>query len=342
MIRTTETQNYLGQAACETQFTVTKSFNFTLTKGYDASNTCFVDVETLEISGASPMNKTIKAWYMPEAITEPVHISGYGFMYRCFKNYMVATTKSGYQGFTAPMQITPNQWVIFQCFDKDGNRLEKANKINIDYVPANNELYIYKSNWGSTNAFPVGNFIHNGEIVSVISDKFAGLRGLMKTLFNISGALTQYCKKNPEVETTMLEDNSEWLSSGYIMKPWGQLFVTELSLEEAQYTAYKKLGYIETVITNCVVVDKGWHWKTILFESDGHLLSYDSNNLRGEHLLFNEKLSIPKQEDGRFYFPELMKENGTYYGTLTENDELWHDHNFKSGKLTTVEIWLRD
>ena len=335
MIRTTETTTYCGQAACETQIAVAnQSFNFTLTKGYDGTNTCFVNVETLEIVGADPIkNKTISQWD-GNPVNTPVHISGSGYLYRCFKGYLVATTKNGMQGFTVPMQISDNKYVVFQCFDKSGNMLDKAKKIEI--TTKDGEMCI----GGWAEQF-LGTFIHNGEITRVYGEKFAGLRGLMKMLFNISGALTQYCKKNPEIETKSLYDNSEWLSNDFIMKPWGQLFATELSFEEAQFAVYRKMGYERTILTNCVLIDRGGY-SDILLRSDDFLISYQKDNGYRSCELYSNNLVIPLQSDGRFYFPELMKEDGTYYGALTEDDKLWHDHNFKSGKLTTVEVWLKD
>jgi hypothetical protein len=333
MIRTTETQNYLGQAACETQITVAKPFNFVLTKGFDSTNTCFVNVETFETCGANPMsNKAISQWD-GNTIKTPVHISGQGFMYRCFKGYMVATTKVGMQGFTAPMQVSDNKYIVYQCFDKLGNMLDKANKIEI--TTKDGEMCI-----GDRAEQFLGTFIHNGEITRVYGEKFTGLRGLMKLLFNISGALTQYCKKTI-VETKSLYDNSEWLSNGYIMKPWGQLFTTDLSFEEAQFAVYRKMGYERTILTNCVLVERGGY-SDILLRSGDFLISYQKDNGYRSCELYSWNLEIPLQPDGRFYFPELMKENGTYYGTLTETNELWHDYNFKSGKLTTIEVWLKD
>ena len=336
MIRTTSNQTYLGQAACELVANVaSKAFNFTLTKGYDGTNTCFVNIETLETVGANPMsNKTISQWD-GNTIKNPVHISGEGFMYRCFKGYLIATTKNGMQGFTVPMQILDNKYVVFQCFDKSGNMLDKANKIEI--TTNNGEMCI-----GERAEQFLGIFIHNGKFIRVYGEKFSGLRGLMKLLFNISGALLSYGKKNPDVESKQLYDNSEWLSNGFIMKPWGQLFITELSFEEAQDAIYRKMGYKKAILTNCVLIDRGGY-NDILIQSDNCLFSYQRiNGHRMVDQLFTMNLYIPLQPDGRFYFPELMKEKGTYYGALTENDELWHDHNFKNGKLTTVEVWLKD
>ncbi len=317
---------------------VCKAFNFTLTKGYDSTNTCFVNIETCETMGANPIkNKAISQWD-GKPVNTSVHISGEGYLYRCYKRNMVATTKGGFQGFTYPMEISPNKWVVFQCFNKDGNRLEKAEEINIE-MDATDVMLIYKNKTADKKF--IGTFIHEGNFVNVYAERINGLRPLLKMLFNISGALYQHGIKHPEITGQTLEDNSYWLSSGHIVKPWGQVFDTVLTIEEAKEASYKKLGYEQVLLTDCVIVDQGIT-TALLLKSDNNLLMYQGNNWykKNDPVLYEQYQEVPLQEDGRFYHPHLMTD-GTYYGATTEDNKLWHDHHYKTGTKTTVLAWVK-
>jgi len=317
---------------------VYKPFNFTLTKGYDSTNTCFVNIETCQTSPARPIKNKIISQWDGEVSHLSVHVSGEGYLYRCFKKHMVATTKGGFQGFTYPMEISPNKWVVFQCFDKDGNRLEKAEEINIE-IDAPGVMLIYKTKTADKKF--IGTFIHEGNFVNVYAERLNGLRWLLKSLFNYSRALYQYGKVHPDVTDTQLEDNSYWLSSGHIVKPWGQVFDTILTVEEAKEAAYKKLGYEQVLLTDCVIVDQGIS-SVLIVKSDDKLLDFNGTNWykKNDPILFEKYSEIPLQEDGRFYFPHLMTD-GTYYGATTEDNKLWHDHHYKTGTKTTVLAWVK-
>ena len=318
----------LGQAYTENITEVAfKPFNFTLTKGYDSSNTCFVNIETCTTVGANPIKKRGGS---------PVHISGEGYKYRCFPKHLVATTKNGFQGYTYPMQISANKWVIFQCFDKDGNRLEKAKEITI--TVNNGEMCIGER---ATNFF--GNFIHEGEIIKVYGEKFSGLRGLLKMLFNISGAIYQYRDSTPEAPGDQLINGHYYFSTGHIIRPWGEVVNTELSFEEAQTQAKESMGYKLITLLDAVIVEEGYT-STLMFQSDDYLVVYQqaySHTQRNADDMYFEPMYIPKQPDGRFYFPHLMKEDG-YYGATTFNGEFWHDHYYNTKPKQTVQVWLKN
>ena len=77
-----------------------------------------------------------------------------------------------------------------------------------------------------------------------------------------------------------------------------------------------------------------------MFEQDNHLVVYKQTWHNNDDC-YSEKMMIPKQKDDRFYFPDLMKENG-YYGATTFDGELWHDHYYNTKLKQTVQVWLKD
>ena len=132
---------------------------FTLTSGYNAENSKFVNTKTGKSVGADP-------WPCPWKGRKPYHIKGEGYLYRTFVGYVFATTKGGSNGWAKCSEtLYCNPFIA-----------EKTVFVSID--TANGVLAIKKI--GSKNEMvELGVYLTPFGMMPVLATPFKGLRGFI-------------------------------------------------------------------------------------------------------------------------------------------------------------------
>jgi hypothetical protein len=152
-----------------------KSFRkFTLTSGYDNTNTKFVRVTDGYNVGADPLKIKKGEEYATH------HIRGCGYLYACRKGYIMATEKGGYQGWTDVVEVTTNTYKVFNPFEGrtivlqlDGNTLT----INDGKGKSSVSIGTYATIFGE---------------VEIYATPFTGLRNFMRLLRQLPEWATEH------------------------------------------------------------------------------------------------------------------------------------------------------
>lgn len=94
---------------------IKKVRRFTLTSGYDPTNTRFVRVKDSYSVQADPalVRKTDESG---EVFFEPHHVKYEGFLYRCHPGYVIATLKKGWHGWSEVVELD-RSWVVFNPWE---------------------------------------------------------------------------------------------------------------------------------------------------------------------------------------------------------------------------------
>lgn len=137
---------------------------FTLTSGYNNTNTMFVRVKDGYSVGADPI--PVKK----DGVVTTHHIKYEGYLYACRKGYVMATLKGGYQGWSDIVEVTTNTYKVFNPFE--GRTLE----LRLD-----GQILTIEDGKGKT-ATNIGKFATVFGEVAVIASPFKGLRNFMRLI----------------------------------------------------------------------------------------------------------------------------------------------------------------
>ena len=169
---------YLGQAPV---FSTDKAETFTLTSGYDSSNSAFVRVSDGLAVGADPTLLRVG-----ESL-QTRHIKGEGYLYCSRPGYVFATFKGGMNGWSNPWLVSDGHYQVARIskgFETEiidiSERVDEDGEISLHIqrpIPNSEAEEVY-----------LGCYIHQGEPVNVTAIPFKGLKSLLGQLFHAYGA----------------------------------------------------------------------------------------------------------------------------------------------------------
>jgi hypothetical protein len=152
-----------------------KSFRkFTLTSGYNATNTQFVRVSDGYTVGADPLKIKKGDTYATH------HVRGCGYLYACRKGYVMATLKGGYQGWTDLVEVATNTYKCFNPFE--GRTLTIVNE----------DGYLCIDDGKQKEGIDVGVYSTVFGEISIFASPFKGLKGFMRNICQLPEWATEH------------------------------------------------------------------------------------------------------------------------------------------------------
>lgn len=178
---------------------------FTLTSGYNESNTRFVRVKDGYNVPAEPALVRKKTWE-GEEVLEHHHVAYEGYLYRCHPGYVMATVKEGLNGWSTVVKCLDDRraakWITFNPFEGKKVTISKSDRgleievFTMDGTPIYSERELKDlGEWSIVNK--------NCRVYGPI---FKGLKGLLRRLrTKMRGTSFQYEGRNFSRDLRIME-----------------------------------------------------------------------------------------------------------------------------------------
>jgi len=278
---------------------------FTLTSGYDKSNTRFVRVKDGYNVPAEPA-LVRKKDYEGNEFFQHHHVAYEGYLYRCHPGYVMATLKEGFNGWSTVVKcaedIRSPKWITFNPFEGKKVTISKSDKgleievFTMDGTPIYSERSIKD----------LGEWSILSKNCRVYGPVFKGLKGLLRRLrTKMRGTSFQYEVRNFSRDLRIMEYLGEitrfekpltfeevmgevgfcnlegisrvwkYFSDVMILTDSGKLVQGRIGSDWSSDLSLMDISG-KTYVTNLSVSDREWNEEVIVYEK---WVEIDPNNL---------------------------------------------------------------